>query len=307
MKNLVFGAFAFIEDNATSVNITHKSNIVNTYLKCAFVSLKSAKDYNKNDTVALITNQKLPPFYEKLYKDNNIEIIIFPFDEFYFEKKYKWNLAFYKLCALKKVYELNYDNYCMIDLDTYTQSSYSDIWEESRNKILLLDINHSLTNNDNKEFIAELNNFGVENQYLTNYGGEFIATNKENLKKVIDSNDKIYAKMKEMNFETKFGDEFITRITAYNLGTLIKNAGAYIYRFWTGTFYLVSTCYKYNPVCILHCPVEKEKGFIKVYNKLANGKKIKKNKVYSLLHLNRPSIKIRIKGIIKKVLGREQL
>ena len=48
------------------------------------------------------------------------------------------------------------------------------------------------------------------------------------------------------------GDEFILNLTVNEMKEIIKNAGAYICRFWTGLdFWLVSTCYEYNKVLIL--------------------------------------------------------
>jgi len=42
-------------------------------------------------------------------------------------------------------------------------------------------------------------------------------------------------------------------------------ANAYMYRFWTGDFYLVSTRTVSNPVCIWHIPNEKETGFLRMF------------------------------------------
>lgn len=65
----------------------------------------------------------------------------------------------------------------------------------------------------------------------------------------------VYAQMTKADFKTTHGDEFIISLAAVKFN--VKNAGAYIYRFWTGSFRLISTCYKYNPVTILHVPAEK--------------------------------------------------
>ena len=49
---------------------------------------------------------------------------------------------------------------------------------------------------------------------------------------------------------------------------LSTDKAAYIYRFWTGaSFRLVSTCYQYNRIIVLHVPAEKEKGMKKLYER----------------------------------------
>ena len=44
-------------------------------------------------------------------------------------------------------------------------------------------------------------------------------------------------------------------------------ATPYIFRFWTEDFYLVSTVTVSNPVSIWHLPSEKDKGFIRMYER----------------------------------------
>ena len=91
------------------------------------------------------------------------------------------------------------------------------------------------------------------------------------------------------------------RVLAVNSDKLC-NAGAYIYRFWTGSFRLISTCYKYNPVTILHVPAEKEYGMLKLYNKyISKGKIPTKKNVYRLLHLNRRSLRTVVAQIALKL------
>lgn len=78
--------------------------------------------------------------------------------------------------------------------------------------------------------------------------------------------ERIYEEMVRKEFKTSKGDEFILSLAANEMKEIIKNAGAYICRCWTGLdFWLVSTCYEYNKVLILHLPAEKEKGLLKLY------------------------------------------
>lgn len=45
----------------------------------------------------------------------------------------------------------------------------------------------------------------------------------------------VYAQMTKADFKTTHGDEFIISLAAVKFN--VKNAGAYIYRFWTGSQY----------------------------------------------------------------------
>lgn len=80
--------------------------------------------------------------------------------------------------------------------------------------------------------------------------------------------EEVYARMQSGSFRTTKGDEFILSLAAHELRDKIKNASPYIFRFWTGaSFRLVSTCYQYNRIIILHVPSEKEKGMKKLYER----------------------------------------
>jgi len=82
---------------------------------------------------------------------------------------------------------------------------------------------------------------------------------------------------------------------------VIKNAGAYIFRFWTGSFYLVSTCYTCNEVAILHLPSEKERGLVKLFDIFYKKHSFpRKERVHKILHLTRKPLKYQIIDIAKK-------
>ena len=92
-----------------------------------------------------------------------------------------------------------------------------------------------------------------------------------------------------------FGDEFIIRIAADRNRNIVRNAGGYIFRYWTQNFYLTSTNYKYNAVSILHCPAEKGRGALKLFNSIEKHNCVPNNrKVWKILHLKKPEIKVRI-------------
>ncbi len=301
MKNLFFVPFAFDENKMTGVNINN--DVLNVYLKNLCVSLISAKKATPNIDVALVSNIKIPTEYETILFENDVLIYNEPFDSFVFADNYVWCLAFYKLCALEKmVNKYDYDNYIYTDTDVFVQKSLDKVFLELKDNILLYDINHGLFVKNYEIIIDEFKKFGIDS-YITHYGGEFFGASRANAKMFVQQCKKVFDEMQQKNFVTTKGDEFITSIAAYRMKERIKNAGAYIYRFWTGSFYLVSTCFKYNEIAILHLPSEKHSGMLKLYNIFSKKKCFpSKEKVHKICHLTHRPIKVKIKHIIKKLL-----
>lgn len=303
MKNLFFVPFAFDEKKMTGVNVT--SNALKVYLKNLCVSLISAKKTNPNIDVALVSNVSIPAEYEKLLLENQVLIYTEPFDAFAFANDYPWCLAYYKLCALEKmVTKYDYDNYIYTDADVFVQKSLDKVFLELRDNILMYDINHGLYVRDYVQIMEEFNRFGVDT-YITHYGGEFFGASRENARLFAQQCKAIFDEMQSRNFVTAKGDEFISTIAAHRLRGMVKNAGAYIYRFWTGDFYLVSTCYKFNEIAILHLPAEKQDGMLKLYNYFVKHNAFpSKEKVHKICHLTHQPLKAKVRGFVKKLLGR---
>lgn len=176
-----------------------------------------------------------------------------------------------------------------LDTDVYIQDNFESIWREVEQKILLYDINHGLNVEDYRSFCNEVKIFKnlKDQMYITHYGGEFFASNYKNAVQFTMYAERIYEEMVRKEFQTSKGDEFILSLVANEMKEIIKNAGAYIYRFWTGSdFRLVSTCYEYNKVLILHLPAEKEKGLIKLYtNNIKKGQFPSEEKVWRICRL----------------------
>lgn len=311
-RNLIMVPYAYVKDMSSGINIKNQNKSFDTYLKACCVALASAKKYNSSsDThVALVTNIDVPDTYKKVLDAHNIHIFNIPFDTFQFASDYRWAAAFYKLCALYHIArETSYENYCYIDTDVYVQGAFDNIWRETEEHILLYDTCQGFNTRIYKSFYNETSAFRGENKPLTFWGGEFFASNKQNALIFSEKCLEIYNKMQEKSFYTENGDEFIIGVAAAELKSAIKNAGAYIFRFWTGNFYLVSTCYAYNAVAALHVPAEKEKGFIKIFDKYVKKGALPKNhKAHKLLHISqRPfisSLKHHIKTILQKPLYR---
>lgn len=297
MKNLFFVPFAFDKNKKTGVNVT--DNALGMYLKNLCVSLISAKKSNPDIDVALVTNINIPAEQERLLYENDVHIYCEPFDSFVFADNYPWCLAFYKLCALEKmVANYDYDNYVYTDADVFVQNALDNVFLELKHNILLYDINNGLSFREYKIITDEFKRFGIDS-YITHYGGEFFGASRENAILFVDHCKAVYHEMQEKNFVTTSGDEFITSIVAYRMKNCIKNAGAYIFRFWTGDFYLVSTCYKYNEIAILHMPGEKKRGMLKLYVILAKKHSFpSKEKVHRICHLTRQPMKSIIKRLV---------
>ena len=291
-EKIIFVPFAFHEKSVSGLNTSTNSNKISVYFSNLCCSLVSSKHFNLDADVALVTNleeQKIPAEFLSVLQKNGILIYQFPFDRFCFPENYPWALAFYKLCAISHLLDLKYEKYICLDADTWVQDSVETIWQEIDQSLLLYDIHHGLQIANYIKFLDEFEAFTNSKKYITHFGGEFIAGNKTNLRKFHETATDIYLEMLNSGFETSKGDEFIISITASRMKELVKNAGAYVCRFWTSNFRLVSTCYKANKVIVLHVPDEKEFGMKKLFSRF-----IKKNRfpkeasVWRMLHLNRP-------------------
>ena len=303
-KSILFIPYAEDLHMKAGVNFGENVNSQEMYLKNCSVALLSAKLNNPNVDVALVTNIELPQKYKDLFDRNNILVFVESFDKFVFPDEYRWGLAFYKLCALYKISrKYEYDNFAYLDSDVYVQGDISPIWKECEQHIMMYDINHGLQTRDYLEIVSEFDSFLHVNRLLTHYGGEFFAAQKEKAVSFSEECLKVFNQMIEDNFITKKGDEFIISIVANKFRGELKNAGAYIYRYWTGEFFLASTNFKFNPVPIMHLPAEKTTGIIKIYKKyISYGKLPKKEWVWRICHLKNPSIRVRLKSKFKTII-----
>ncbi len=303
MKNLIFCAFAFKDGFQTSMQTKKQAGagVTEMYLKNIFVALTSAKLYNPNDDVCLVTNTELPKVWKERFEEKEIIIKKVPFDTFEIPKEFPWALAFYKLCALKAMTNEGYERLLLMDADTYTTGSYDELWKEADYGVMLFPVGHSFNHSDReivrrdfvKYFPAEAS---VSN--IIHYGGEFVAGTAGALSKYLEYCGMVYDKVKasRYNMEAHAGDETIWSVgaaLAKNDKTIdITEAGAYIYRFWTGEFYLVSTVTVSNPVCIWHIPNEKETGFVRLYDYYCSNKAFpdveKAMKIFGMRKASRP-------------------
>lgn len=307
-KKIIMIPYAYLSGANTGVNLGDKTRQIDIYMKNCCVSCISARCHNDTDTdVALVTNIDIPAKYKDLLIDRGVKIIRQDFDMFNFGGSYTWALAFYKLCALYHMahnHEYRYIAY--LDSDVYVQNSFKDIWKECDAHILLYDINHGLQVDNYQYILSEMHAFDSGGgDFPTHYGGEFFAANQDDAKIFANSCIDIFSQMRKCDFVTTYGDEFITSLAAKRMTDRIKNAGAYVYRFWTGRFRLISTCYEYNPVVVLHVPAEKERGMIKLFDKyIWKGKYPSRRKVYRLMHLSHRSLRTIIAQLIYTIKNR---
>ena len=302
---LIFIPFAFDSAKKTGNNIKNSKAAYDIYCKNFCVALVSMKKENPDCDVALVTNTSVPGVYEEILTKNNIKIFIEQFESFTFPDDFPWSLAFYKLCALNAmVKDYDYDFYCYLDADTVANRSLDGVWKEAEHNKLLYDINHGFNVENYRKFIQCAADFYGEEKVITQYGGEFFTANRENATKYVAVLLEVYRELRERNFAFRQGDEFIVALAANRLKDSIRNAGAYIYRYWTGyPFRLVSTCYEYNPVSVLHMPDEKKDGIIKIFDcYVAKGKYPSREKIYKLCHLRNPKLKNVIRIFLARLL-----
>ena len=152
--NLICIPFAYEENMNSGVNVSIKGKgKIEIYLKNACVALISAKYYNPDSDVALVTNfgrWNIPEEFLSIFDKWEIKVMEIPFDQFRFQGSYTWALAFYKLCVLKKLSCMKYESICYMDTDVYIQGSFDAIWTECRQNIMLYDINHGLNTREDR-------------------------------------------------------------------------------------------------------------------------------------------------------------
>lgn len=125
--NLICIPFAYEENMNSGVNVSIKGKgKIEIYLKNACVALISAKYYNPDSDVALVTNfgrWNIPEEFLSIFDKWEIKVMEIPFDQFRFQGSYTWALAFYKLCVLKKLSCMKYESICYMD----TMSTFREV------------------------------------------------------------------------------------------------------------------------------------------------------------------------------------
>ena len=248
---------------------------MDTYLKNAYVCLSSIKLYNPDTECLLLTDFELSEQWNERFKKSNIKLRHVPFGNFALSNDFNWNITQYKFDVLNYMASVMSDDDKLIfmDNDIICVDSLFSLYEEiSDDVICLFDIQHSLENSDRKRIIENYKRVYPENPFpnCIHYGGEFVGSNGKNLKLLLSECDTAFQKLKNVSGIVDFNDENLFSFAADRIQSKIKikNANAYIYRYWTAAFYLVSTNWINNPVVLWHLPTEKGNGIIWVYNYL---------------------------------------
>lgn len=274
-KKVVFTAFAFKEGYQTSKQTGKEASqtMIEIYMENIYVALTSAGIQNPDVDLVAVVNQQPPQHWQRLFQEANIKVKLIPFDTFVLPPSFTWALAFYKLCALKAMLEEgSYNLYLLMDNDTFTTGSYQQLWKDALEAVLLYPVGHSYDHPDRQIICHDWEHlYPEESGNPVHYGGEFVAGNLTQLKAFMVLAEGVFEQMSECKFaiDKATGDESVWSMAAQlaetRRGPIIRGAGAYLYRFWTGDFYLISTVTVANPVCIWHIPNEKENGFSYLY------------------------------------------
>lgn len=306
-ENLILIPFAYEKGKNSGKNLDQEgTKRLEIYLKNALTAAASARQYNPADRVLFVCNlsrQELPEWFVRGLEQAGGEIRTLEYDRFIFPRDYPWSLAYYKLNALSHLAQEAAGCVCYLDVDVVVQSSFEYIWQECSQHILLYDINHAAWVGDYQQLCRDAEGILGERALVTHYGGEFFAASAQNARAFADQALQIYQAMLAQKLVTPLGDEFIVSLAAYRMPGKIKNAGAYVYRFWTDpAFRLVSTCYRYNPVAVLHLPSEKTLGIPRLCDGYyLNGRQPDKETVWRICRVNCVPIKDKIRFALKNL------
>lgn len=289
MNNLIINAFAYDFDMRSgenfSVKISEKNHQMEVYLKNSFVSLVSAKKNNPECDVWLCTNIEIPDWLRKKLDNYEIDVYRIPFDRFRVEDDVKWGLSYYKLCVLSHLLsETDYDNYCLIDTDTYCANTFQPLFEEIMvtNKIYVYNNFESYHNATRRLFIEEYkllyNSNPVNSEH---YSSAEIAGSKEILERLIKKCSEIFQLIQSKKFCSACGDEFIIFCVLNENPELFASGNAYFENFYTiEGYHVITTKFAFEQIPIWHMLFEKTGGmlamykYINKYNRLPSGRKL---------------------------------
>lgn len=271
-KKLVFIPLAYKSNYLMSANINvDNEKGIEIYLKNALVLLISIQKNNSDIDTAIITNFKIPKQFDEIYKKNNIFIFNTPFNNYMMPSDFKWSLAFFKIKAIEfAVNELNYDYYLELDSDEICINTFEDMWLELDNKLLMyvsdFRYNHP-TRSLYSDLYSKIYKYYLNNNKIVKAGGGFIAGNKKQLSLFVDECNIVYSYLNNniKNVDKNIGDELYSSIYYAKYPERVGNASPYIDVYWTGSFYYVSTNYKFDAVALVHLPDEKLFGLLYLY------------------------------------------
>lgn len=296
MNNLIINAFAYDYDMRSGENFAEKDSKKNyrveVYLKNSIVSLVSAKLNNPHCDVCLCVNNEVPVWVEEKLEKYNINMKIIPFDGYRVDKTTRWGLCYYKFCVLSHmIQETDYDNYCLIDVDTYVAYSLDDLWDELSDRVMVYNNYEKLSNSMRARFIHEYGElYGKCDKTLPHLSSAGIIGKKNSLKTFLDLSEEIYNYMQMKNFQSRCGDEFILFCCNAQNPNMFCGANAYFENLYTiEGYYVITTKYAFEKIPIWHMLFEKENGMLRVYEYIDKHQRLPQGRyMWKLIGLPQP-------------------
>lgn len=243
---------------------------MDTYLKNAIVALASAGAHNPDAICILNCNFDIPEHLKKVAEHSRIQICKVPYGKYKSDEEFQWAITQYKFDSMEYVLGMMSDDDCMLllDTDTVCMGELDELFAEASQSLLLYPTAHGFFQEKRDEIRFNYKAmYKVERDNLIHYGGEFFAGCKKQIKNLLDACTQVVQRARETENLKPWDDEHVLSIAAERfLKDCIYPANAYIFRYWTNQFYLVSTNYYYDPVCIWHLPAEKNFGMLILYD-----------------------------------------
>lgn len=267
---MVYAVNMLVRPKSVTVSQMTQNNVdaaMEIYIQNSIVCLRSVLEHNPRIKPMLCVDFDLPEEYLLVYEQMGavIEKVEFRLDV---ASKSDWSIINYRYCVMGHLCEkLREDDIViMLDTDIVCVDSLADLLEDVREDIMLYDVSHTRSNPDRKKILLNYEKIYREESNLTHFGGEFICTRVRNLKKLHQGCLQVIEDSNAFTDLLNFNDEHITSIAVYRgLRDKAHNSEAYLFRYWTGSFYLASSNWKYNPVALWHLPTEKQTGICAVY------------------------------------------
>ncbi len=257
--------------------------------------------------MAVVVNFELSPFFDELFKSNDIKVYKIDFEDYKVPANFVWSLAFFKITALKFItLNTDYEYTLQLESDEICISNFDDMWRELDYKILMI-YSPFRVDHPNRVLYSKLFHEIYKNntkQTIVKTGAGFVAGRKDMLLDFVKVCDEIYdyIKYNESTVDKNIGDELYTSIYCALYPMRVGDAGPYATVYWTGSFYFAATNYKYDPVSIIHLPAEKKRGFIKLFEYYLKNKKLPKNEtIYRIMNFPKTPTHLTIKKSLSKI------
>lgn len=271
----VIECVAFDCDKSGGVNAVNQDG-ARGYFEAAAVSLYSVRSTNPDKDAVLITNAVVPSDIKRLLNELGCRVIEQPFDSFSFPCDVPWYLAFYKLCALRTVIDLDeYEQVLMLDTDTWVRANLDDVFHDTKFGLMLYRLHPNCCDSDLLKMQEELealsgNCYGSGDCF---FGGEIICGCADDIKSLLIACETVMNQMIKKGVVSERGDEFLLFASAAErLLPPVVSANPYIQRLWTGRYWSVTS--RWSDLKILHLPAEKVFSFPRAFKVLLRNRSI---------------------------------